>query len=107
MGFYPCSHSVRVTLLPAFPPETDEYPPELNLDVQPEPLVRLAEALLCFFLHRPGEVWKRQCRSLLVMYTQTAGWRLVSAIHRINLHYDDSDSPSNDRLRKCSVLANN
>jgi len=61
-----------VTLLPAFPPETDEYPPELNLDVQLEPLVRLAEALLCFFLHRPGEVWKRQCRTLLVMYTQTA-----------------------------------
>ena len=69
MGFYPCSHSVRVTLLPAFPPETDEYPPELNLDVQPEPLVRLAEALLRFFLQWPGEVWKRQYHSLPVMYT--------------------------------------
>ena len=31
------------------PPETDEYPPQLNLDGQLEPLVRLAEALLCFF----------------------------------------------------------
>ena len=72
MGFYPCSHCVRVTLLPAFYPETDEYPPQLNLDGQPNPLVRLAEALLCFFLHWPMEVWKRQYRSLMAMYTQTA-----------------------------------
>ena len=44
---------------PAFFPETDEYPPQLNLDGQPKPLVRLAEALLYFFLHWPREVWKR------------------------------------------------